>query len=131
MKNRIIKIFKNLKFAIFILILIAFFSSLGSIIEQNQNLEFYKKNYPIANPIFGFLNYKIILFLGFDHIYESWWFLSLLASLGLSLTICTGTTQFPTVKNSRQYFLKTKNKSFFNLIFKKKKKIFIICVKIF
>ena len=36
------QIFTNLKFAIFILLLIAIASSIGSIIEQDENLEFYK-----------------------------------------------------------------------------------------
>ena len=47
MKLRInlIKYFANLKFAINILILIASLSILGTIIEQEQTITFYKENY--------------------------------------------------------------------------------------
>ena len=37
--------------------------SLGTIIEQNQTLTFYKENYPIDNPLFGFVSWKLIILL--------------------------------------------------------------------
>ena len=93
------QIFTNLKFAIFILLLIAIASSVGSIIEQNENLEFYKTNYSLTSPIFGFVNWKIIVTLGLDHIYTTFWFLLLLLILGISLISCTLTRQFPVYEN--------------------------------
>ena len=43
--KKIFRYFANLKLAIFLLLLIAFFSGIGSIIEQDKPLEFYKANY--------------------------------------------------------------------------------------
>ena len=111
------QIFTNLKFAIFILLLIAIASSVGSIIEQNENLEFYKTNYSLTSPIFGFVNWKIIVTLGLDHIYTTFWFLLLLLILGISLVSCTLTRQFPLFTNSKDYFLKKNKSSFLNLPF--------------
>ena len=45
--QRSVKIFTDLKFAIFVLALLAVASSLGSFIEQDESLEFYQQNYSI------------------------------------------------------------------------------------
>jgi cytochrome c biogenesis protein len=109
------KLLIDLKFAIGILALIAFTSSLGSFIEQDEPRSFYEENY--SNPIYGFIDANFILKLGLDHIYTTWWFLSLLAILSFSLIGCTITRQFPLFKNSKEYFFKAKNDSFLNLPF--------------
>jgi len=44
--------FAKLNLAITLLILIASFSILGTIIEQNQNIEFYKLNYVETSDFF-------------------------------------------------------------------------------
>ena len=93
--KRSFKVFTDLKFAIFILVLISTFSSLGSFIEQDESIEFYKLNYPLINPIYGFITWKFILILGIDHVYRTWWFLTLLLLLGISLLSCTISLQFP------------------------------------
>ena len=108
-------IFTNLQFAIIILILLAIASSLGSFIEQDENENFYIENYPIIKPIYGFITSKFILQLGIDHVYRTWWFLSLLIILGICLISCTITRQFPIFLSSKSYFFKTKKKSFLNL----------------
>ena len=77
------KILTDLRFAIFILLLIAFSSSLGSFIEQDEIFSFYKQNYPINKPIYGFIDVNFILFFGLDHIYRTWWFLFLLILLAI------------------------------------------------
>ena len=59
-----IKIFTDLKFALLILAFIAFASSLGSFIEQDEPSFFYEENYPISRPIYGFITFKFILALG-------------------------------------------------------------------
>ena len=93
-----LKIFTDLKFAIAILITIAIASSLGSFIEQDENLEYYQEIYPINKPIYGFITWKTIIFLGLDHVYINWWFLILLLILSISLVSCTFTRQFPSFK---------------------------------
>lgn len=101
----LLKRFNKLSFAIFLLLLIALSSSLGSIIEQDQSTTFYETNYPKDN---GFFNYEIIFLLQLNSIYKSWWFLLLLLLLAISLVSCTITTQFPIISNSKFFYFKEK-----------------------
>ena len=115
--QKIPKILIDLKFSILILALIAFASSFGSFIEQDEPKSFYEENYPLEKPIYGFVNSKLILTLGLDHVYNTWWFLLLLLILGLSLIGCTLTRQFPLVQNSKEYFFRKQSNSFLKLPF--------------
>ena len=99
--KKILKILSSLKFAIFILLIIAAFSILGTVIEQNQTVEFYKQSYPEKNPLFGFINWKLIRYLSLDNVYRSWWYLSLLIVLGSSLILCSFTQQLPMLKRAK------------------------------
>nr|AYO28748.1 c-type cytochrome biogenensis protein [Neotessella volvocina]AYO28763.1 c-type cytochrome biogenensis protein [Neotessella volvocina] len=112
-----LKFFIGVKFAILILALIALASSLGSIIEQDETLIFYQENYPKLHPIFGILSWEQIINFGFDHIYRTWWFLSLLLFLVISLISCTITRQFPIFNNSKESLFREKKKSFLCLPF--------------
>ncbi len=109
MKQKIFRVIADLRFAIFILLLISFCSIIGTIIEQDQSIEVYKNNYPLANPIFGFLAWDQILKFGFDHVYKTWWFYTLLFLFGLSLITCTFLQQLPSLKIARrcQFFRTT------------------------
>jgi len=108
MKQRIFKIIADLRFAIILLLLIASVSIIGTIIEQDQSIETYKLNYPVVNPVFGFLSWDIILLFGFDHVYKTWWFIGLIILFGLSLLTCTILQQVPILKVSRRcQFLRT------------------------
>ena len=102
MKQRLLRFLADLRFAISILLIIALFSIIGTVIEQDQSIEMYKSNYPLTNRVFGFLSWDIILKFGFDHIYKTWWFISCLITFGLSLLSCTILQQFPTLKVSRR-----------------------------
>lgn len=115
--KQLLKIFTDLKFAIFILILIAAASSLGSFIEQDEPISFYQENYQLEKPIYGFINWQTIISLEIDHVYRAWWFLSLLIILGICLISCTATRQFPLFINSKEYIFKKDKKSFNNLPF--------------
>jgi len=117
-----LKLISNLYFAILILIAIAFSSSLGSFIEQDEPLAFYEQNYPINKPIYGFITWQFITILGIDHIYRTWWFFLLLFLLGISLISCTITRQFPLFITSKEFFFKKEKKSFLNLPFFRKVK---------
>ena len=61
-RTKIFKKLANLQFAIGLLITIGFLIALGTIIEQDQSLNFYKTNYPESNPLFGLLHSKISFF---------------------------------------------------------------------
>jgi cytochrome c biogenesis protein len=112
-----LKIVSNLKFAIIVLAIIAITSSLGSFIEQDEPTKFYEENYPVNKPIYGFISCKIILGMGLDHVYTTWWFFSLLFILGFSLISCTITRQFPLFSNSKEYFFRKQKNSFLQLPF--------------
>ena len=101
----------NLKLAIILLLFIALISSLGTIIEQEKTISFYETNYPISNPIAGFINSDFILFFGLDHVYTASWFLILLFLFGGSLLSCTFSRQIPSLKLARLWkFLRRDNK---------------------
>ncbi|MGK7872963.1 MAG: cytochrome c biogenesis protein [Xenococcaceae cyanobacterium] len=101
--RRIVRVVTDLRLAIVLLLAIAVFSISGTVIEQGQSLKFYQENYPEAPALFGFLTWKVILNLGLNHVYSTWWFLALLVLFGTSLTACTFTRQFPALKAARRW----------------------------
>lgn len=109
MKQKVFRILADLRFSIFILLLISLFSIIGTVIEQDQPLEVYKTNYPLTLPLFGFLSWDKIIQFGFDHVYKTWWFLTLIGLFGLSLTLCSFLQQLPSLKIARrcQFFRTT------------------------
>jgi cytochrome c biogenesis protein len=102
-RRQLLPVIADLRLAIVLLLAIAFFSISGTVIEQGQSLEFYKSNYPEHPALFGFLSWKVLLTLGLDHVYRTWWFLSILILFGTSLTACTFTRQFPALKAARRW----------------------------
>ncbi len=110
MKQKVFRTLADLRFSIFILLWISCCSILGTIIEQDQSIETYKINYPLSNPIFGFLSWDLILKLGLDHVYKTWWFLGLIFLFGCSLTLCSFLQQLPSLKIARRcQFFRTTN----------------------
>ena len=109
MKQKFFRFVADLRFSIFILLLISFFSIAGTVIEQDQSIETYKINYPLTNPVFGFLTWDRILQFGLDHVYKTWWFFTLIFLFGISLISCTFLQQLPALKIARrcQFFRKT------------------------
>ena len=86
----------SLPLAISEFLVIAGFSALGTVIEQNKGSAWYVANYPVGEEAaFGFIDYPFILDLGLNHIYTEWYFLALLGGLAASLTACTFTRQLP------------------------------------
>jgi cytochrome c biogenesis protein len=109
MKQKIFRFLADLRFAIFILLLISFCSIIGTVIEQDQSIETYKLNYPLTNQLFGFFSWEVIFKFGFDHVYKTWWFFSLILIFGISLITCTCLQQIPALKIARrcQFFRTT------------------------
>jgi cytochrome c biogenesis protein len=100
---RLLKKLGNLTFSIFLLLIISSLSVLGTIIEQENSLNYYQKNYPISpNQVIPF-NWEVIEYFNLSHLYTSWFFLSLLAVFGASLLVCTFSTQLPGLKNARRW----------------------------
>ena len=109
MKQRFFRSLADLRFAITILLIIASFSIIGTVIEQDQSIEMYKLNYPLTNRVFGFLSWDIILKFGLDHVYKTWWFITFIILFGVSLLTCTILQQLPALTISRrcQFFRRT------------------------
>lgn len=116
-RKEILPLLADLRLAILLLLAIAFFSISGTVIEQGQSLAFYQANYPEHPALFGFLTWKIILALGLDHVYRTWWFLSILILFGSSLTACTFTRQLPALKAARQWKFYNQPRQFEKLAF--------------
>lgn len=105
LRAELLPILTDLRLAIVLLLAIALFSASGTVIEQGQSIEFYKANYPTDPALFGFLSWKVILTIGLDHVYRTWWFLSLLILFATSLTACSFTRQLPALKAARNWKL--------------------------
>ena len=126
-----LKFISSLSFSISLFLLLASVSILGTVIEQEQSLDYYKLHYPISNPVMLFVTWQRIIFWGLNHVYSTYWFLLLLSLFFLSLLLCTLSTQLPILKYSRQWnflyrqeslekkslFYKLQSKSFMNLIY--------------
>ena len=110
--RRFVGIIANLKLAIALLLAIAIVSISGTVIEQAETLSFYQQNYPESPALYGFLTWKVILAWGLNHVYSTWWYLSLLILFGASLTACTFTRQLPALKAARKWKYYEKPKQF-------------------
>ena len=112
MKLKFLRTFAKLNIAIILLLLIAGFSILGTIIEQDQSINYYQQTYSNYNLPGNLIFWKFLLFFGLDHVYKTPWFLMLLFLFGTCLISCTFTQQFPTLKSARRYNFKTNEKQF-------------------
>nr|YP_009496556.1 c-type cytochrome biogenesis protein [Actinocyclus subtilis]AWT39269.1 c-type cytochrome biogenesis protein [Actinocyclus subtilis] len=115
MKQQFLKLVADLRFAVTILLIIAFISIIGTIIEQDQSIETYKLNYPLTNKLFGILSWNIILDLGLNDVYHTWWFLFFICLFGISLFTCTFLQQLPTLKIARRCQFFRTAKQFYKL----------------
>lgn len=98
LQRELIPLLADLRLAIALLLAIAVFSISGTVIEQGQSLAFYQANYPENPALFGFLTWKVLLVLGLNQVYRTWWFLALLILFGASLTACTFKRQLPALR---------------------------------
>ncbi|HDZ84445.1 MAG TPA: hypothetical protein ENH45_04420, partial [Nitrospirae bacterium] len=80
----------SVKLAISLLIMLAATSIVGTIVEQNaepaQNIKLLAKFF---GDSFAPTVYNIFAKLGFMDMYDSWWFLGLLALFGINLIVCS------------------------------------------
>jgi len=97
-KRELLPLLADLRLAIALLLVIAVTSILGTVIEQGETVAFYQTNYPADPALFGFLDWKVILISGLDHVYRTWWYLALLILFGASLTACTFTRQITALR---------------------------------
>ena len=115
--RRFLKIVSDLRLAIILLLLIALFSISGTVIEQGESVAFYQENYPEDPALFGFLTWQVLLNIGLDHVYTTWWFLSLLFLFATSLTACTFRRQLPALKSAQNWKFYRQPRQFEKLAF--------------
>lgn len=124
---QVLKRLGSLDLSILLFLAIALISIIGTIVEQNQSIEYYQTNYPISMKkdfIGHIINWKIITALRLNEIYSTQWFLVILGMFFCSLTICTFSRQLPGLKNARRWkFLqqtqKVQEKASFTCLYKK------------
>ncbi len=79
--NPILNFFSSVKLAIFLFIILAITSIVGTIIPQGESLQFYLERY-------GPNLFNIIRWLHLDNTYHSWWYLTLLGLFSINLLVC-------------------------------------------
>lgn len=94
--------FRSLKLTIFLLILLAIVSIIGTIITQNATREDYIERY-------GVELYKVLDFFGIFDMYHSWWFSTILLLLVINLITCS-INRFPATW--RQIFKRSDSRIF-------------------
>jgi len=72
---------RSMRFGILLLLLIALCSVAGSVIPQGRDFSVYAEAYPRYHGV--------LLLLGLDDVFSGWFFLLLMALLGLNLTLCS------------------------------------------
>lgn len=101
-----LKKLSNLTFSIILLLIIACLSIIGTIIEQDNTLDYYQNKYPIhSDKLFDF-NWTIIERFELNQIYTNILFLTIIFLFGISLIVCTFSTQLPSLKNARRWKFK-------------------------
>lgn len=102
--------FSSVKVGIWLIVLILLASGVGTIFPQKDFIstelsleQFYQQEY----GFFGSIYYK----LGFNDLYRSWWFILLVAMLGMSLVICSIDRAVPLYKALKNQRV-TKHKEF-------------------
>jgi cytochrome c biogenesis protein len=88
-KNNFWDFFTSVKLALFCFFTLAFASIVGTIIPQNETPVFYIQKY-------GAKTAEIFRLLNIPDMYNSWWFVSLLALFSINLIVCS-IDRIPTV----------------------------------
>ncbi len=110
--DKIWNFFSSVKVGVALIIITLIASIIGTILPQEGNIsiqgaisDYYEEHY----GAFG----KIYYLLGFHHLYSSWWYLLLIASIGASLVICSLDRVIPLYKALKNQRV-TRNVNFLN-----------------
>ena len=91
--KRVLALFRSMRFGLVLLSLVMAFSLVGSLIPQDRVEGWYTQAYPRGGPV--------ILALGIDRLFETWYFVALVGLLGLNLTVCS-VSRFGSVHRARK-----------------------------
>ncbi|MBV5318401.1 MAG: cytochrome c biogenesis protein ResB [Desulfobulbaceae bacterium] len=81
-KNPIVALFASVELALFLIFCLAATSIIGTLIPQNNIQEFYIEKY-------GLKTANLLRILDIPDMYNSWWFIALLALFSLNLMVCS------------------------------------------
>ena len=107
--DRIWSFFSSVKVAVYLIVITLIASILGSLLPQERYIPsnrpevFYAQEY----GVWGDLYYK----LGLSDMYSSWWYITLLALIGISLVVCSLDRVIPLYRALKNQQV-TKNQSF-------------------
>ena len=79
--KKVFNFLRSMRFGILLLVLIAALSVVGTVIPQGREISWYAQTYQSFHGT--------ILLLRLNHVFESWYFIALLALLCLNLTLCS------------------------------------------
>ncbi|MBE6968653.1 MAG: cytochrome c biogenesis protein ResB [Ruminococcaceae bacterium] len=79
--KKLLAFLRSMRFGILLLLLIAFCSVAGSMIPQGRDIGLYAESYPRLHGV--------LLLLGLNDVFSGWFFVLLMALLGLNLTLCS------------------------------------------
>ena len=79
--KKVFNYLRSMRFGILLLVLIAALSVVGTVIPQGREVAFYAQTYRSFHGV--------ILLLGLNRIFQSWYFIALMALLCLNLTLCS------------------------------------------
>ncbi len=80
--NIVVRFFSSVKLAIFLFIILALTSIIGTVLPQGESLQFYLENY-------GPFYFKIIRTFHLYDTYHAWWYLALMGLFSINLIVCT------------------------------------------
>lgn len=99
--DKIWNFFSSVKVGVWLIVITLIASSIGTLLPQKMYIperikigEYYEEMY----GIFG----KLYYFFGFHEMYSSWWYLMLIASIGVSLVICSIDRVVPLYKSLKK-----------------------------
>ncbi len=78
----VVRFFSSVKLAIFLFIILALTSIIGTVLPQEESLQFYMEHY-------GPFYFKVIKDLHLYDTYHAWWYLGLMALFSVNLVVCT------------------------------------------
>ncbi len=91
--KKVFRFLKSMKFGMLLLTLIIVFSLAGSLIIQGNDASYYEQTYPSVS--------SIILTLGFDRVFSTWYYVALMALLCVNLVLCSVIRLNNVIKQSR------------------------------
>jgi cytochrome c biogenesis protein len=85
--DRVWNFFSSVKVAVYLIVIALLASVLGTLLPQEQYIPSNRPDayYPQKYGTIGDIYYQ----LGLHHMYESWWFITLLSMIGISLVVCS------------------------------------------